>query len=262
MYALAFCALITGCENKPAEEKKPEGSEKVLSVEEAKKDLKIETTKPGTGTDVADTGDTILMEYTGTLKDGTVFDANTDPEKGSPYAVTLGESPVIEGWTLGLKGIKKGEERKLTIPGALGYGESGSGDKIGPNATLIFQTKCMYLIKQGHSKDVEMKTIQQGTGEGAADGDELTVHYTGKLLNGKVFDTSLKGPKTPYKFKIGGNVIQGWSFGCTGMKKGEKRHLIIPPAMAYGPQGSGTAIGPNQVLEFDIECLGISKKAG
>jgi FKBP-type peptidyl-prolyl cis-trans isomerase len=89
------------------------------------------------------------------------------------------------------------------------------------------------------------------------------VHYTGKLLDGTEFDTSLK-PRPgeseiePIKFILGHRkVIQGWDEGIVGMKVGEKRQLIIPPNLAYGAQGAGDKIPPNATLTFDVELVGI-----
>jgi FKBP-type peptidyl-prolyl cis-trans isomerase len=101
--------------------------------------MKVEILKQGTG-DGAKSGDSISVNYTGSLPDGTKFDSSVDPSFGhvEPFTYTLGQNQVIQGWELGLLGMKKGEERKLTIPPELGYGASGSGTKIPANATLVF----------------------------------------------------------------------------------------------------------------------------
>ena len=93
-------------------------------------------------------------------------------------------------------------------------------------------------------------------------GDVVTVHYTGKLLNGKVFDSSRTNPQAggkPAQFQIGvGMVIPGWEEGVSKLHKGEKATLIIPSTLAYGPRGN-QSIPANSVLLFDIELMDIQK---
>lgn len=96
-----------------------------------------------------------------------------------------------------------------------------------------------------------------GEGEEARVGDTLVVHYTGKLANGEVFDTSVGG--TPFRFVLGGGqVIPGWDQGLQGMKVGGRRILVIPPDLAYGPNGYGP-IPANATLTFEVELVGITK---
>lgn len=95
-----------------------------------------------------------------------------------------------------------------------------------------------------------------GTGPEAKKGDKIKVHYTGKLLNDKQFDSS-RG-KEPFEVTIGqGQVIKGWDEGLAGMKVGGKRKLTIPWTMAYGEKGSGASIPPKAALKFDVELLEI-----
>jgi FKBP-type peptidyl-prolyl cis-trans isomerase len=98
--------------------------------------MKIEILKQGTG-EAAKSGDTVTVNYVGTLQDGTKFDSSID--RGQPFQFTLGQNRVIQGWELGVTGMKVGEKRKLTIPPELGYGSQGAGGVIPPNATLIFE---------------------------------------------------------------------------------------------------------------------------
>ncbi len=92
----------------------------------------------GTGT-VAAAGDTVTVNYTGKLDDGTTFDSSLNPGR-TPFSFTIGTNPpqVIVGWDQGLRGMKVGGTRELTIPPALGYGSQGAGSVIPPNATLHF----------------------------------------------------------------------------------------------------------------------------
>ena len=104
--------------------------------------LKIEVLEEGSG-ELADTGDTASVHYTGTLEDGTKFDSSLD--RGVPFSFTLGAGRVIAGWEQGVLGMKVGEKRKLTIAPELAYGESGAGNAIPPNAILIFEVELLEI---------------------------------------------------------------------------------------------------------------------
>jgi len=96
-----------------------------------------------------------------------------------------------------------------------------------------------------------------GKGAVAKTGDTVKVHYTGTLMNGSKFDSSLDRNE-PFEFKLGaGMVIKGWDEGVVGMKPGGKRKLTIPAAMAYGKSGHPPVIPPDSPLVFDIELLEI-----
>lgn len=96
--------------------------------------------------------------------------------------------------------------------------------------------------------------VAEGEGEPPQKGALVTVHYTGKLLNGKKFDSSYDRGQ-PIDFPVGrGQVIKGWEEALLSMKKGEKRVLIIPSQLGYGPSGRGP-IPPNATMVFDVELV-------
>lgn len=107
-----------------------------------KKMVTIETTQQGQGEE-AKNGDKITVHYTGFLTNGAKFDSSVD--RGQPFQFILGAGQVIQGWEQGILGMKVGEKRKLTIPSELGYGESGAGGIIPPNATLIFDVEMIKI---------------------------------------------------------------------------------------------------------------------
>lgn len=108
--------------------------------------VKITVLKEGTGV-LAKNGDTVAMNYTGTLENGTTFDSNVDPKFGhvEPFVFTLGVGQVIKGWDVGVAGMKVGEKRKLEINPEYGYGASGAGASIPPNAKLIFEVELLQI---------------------------------------------------------------------------------------------------------------------
>ena len=104
---------------------------------------------------------------------------------------------------------------------------------------------------------LKVEDVKLGTGAEAKEDNMITAHYTGTLLDGTKFDSSLDRG-TPFSFQLGsGQVIAGWDQGVLGMKVGGKRKLTIPPDLAYGEQGIPGAIPPNATLIFEIELLSV-----
>jgi FKBP-type peptidyl-prolyl cis-trans isomerase len=103
-----------------------------------------------------------------------------------------------------------------------------------------------------------LKYVEQKIGDGkeAKAGNNVSVHYTGTLANGKKFDSSRDRNK-PFSFDLGnGDVIKGWDEGVAGMKEGGKRKLIIPPELGYGARDVGNGLIPaNSTLIFEVELL-------
>lgn len=88
------------------------------------------------------------------------------------------------------------------------------------------------------------------------EGGELTLQYTGWLTTGEVFDTSRVAGRDPFRVKIPGGVIKGWNEGLKGIAAGERRRLIVPPALGWGDRGAGRGvIPPGATVIFDVECL-------
>jgi FKBP-type peptidyl-prolyl cis-trans isomerase len=102
---------------------------------------------------------------------------------------------------------------------------------------------------------LQYKVLKEGTGKSPLATDKVKVHYHGTLTDGSVFDSSVERGE-PITFPLNG-VIPGWTEGLQLMKEGGKVRFFIPPALAYGAQGSG-AIGPNEVLIFDVDLIEVN----
>ena len=110
-------------------------------IEEMENGLIIEDLVVGEVTEAQDYNK-VVVNYTGRLEDGSVFDSSLNPGR-EPFTFTLGAGSVIKGWDLGVLGMKVGGKRKLTIPPELGYGDQGAGGVIPPGATLIFEVELL-----------------------------------------------------------------------------------------------------------------------
>lgn len=212
-------------------------------------------------------GDIVSVNYTGTLTNGTVFDSSY--KRNQPFKFPLGQGQVIKGWDEGIALMKQGGKARLTIPPELGYGARGAGGVIPPNATLIFEvelvgisagapaapTKVNEADYTTTSSGLKYHDFAVGNGPAPKQGQQVVVHYTGWLLNGAKFDSSLDRGE-PFAFNIGvGQVIPGWDEGVLSMKVGGKRQLVIPANLGYGAQGAGGVIPPNATLVFEVELL-------
>jgi FKBP-type peptidyl-prolyl cis-trans isomerase len=113
-------------------------------------------------------------------------------------------------------------------------------------------------VPSAHLRRMQVEVIRAGTGAQPKRGDTVNVHYTGWLVDGTKFDSSVDRNE-PFSFVLGtGQVIQGWDQGVAGMRVGEKAKLTIPHDMAYGERGYPGVIPPRATLIFEVELLSIS----
>ena len=105
---------------------------------------------------------------------------------------------------------------------------------------------------------LQYEVLAEGAGQSPAASDQVVVHYTGKLIDGTVFDSSVERGE-PATFGVT-QVIPGWVEALQMMKPGAKWRVFIPSNLAYGPQGAGGVIGPNATLIFDVELLSVVGK--
>ncbi|WP_296756486.1 FKBP-type peptidyl-prolyl cis-trans isomerase [Thioalkalivibrio sp.] len=114
------------------------------------------------------------------------------------------------------------------------------------------------LMTSANAEELQINVLQPGDGAEAVPGAEVTVHYTGWLMDGTKFDSS-RDRDEPFSLTLGaGRVIPGWERGLEGMRVGEVRELIIPPELGYGARGAGGVIPPNATLRFEVELLDVN----
>lgn len=215
----------------------------------------------------AEAGDMISVHYTGKLTNDSVFDSSV--KRGQPIRITLGKGQVIKGWDEGLAYLRKGDKATLTIPPDLAYGDRDLG-VIPPNSTLVFDVELVDVQKvvKPVPFNVEgldtLKTesglrivhVMEGNGPRPAFGRKVSVHYSGYLEDGKMFDSSIERGN-PISFEVGtGRVIKGWDEGIMLLRKGGKARLIIPPHLGYGDRDTGP-IPANSTLIFDVELVNV-----
>jgi peptidylprolyl isomerase len=259
--------VATKCNDKAA--KTAEGTEAGSTIGDTittDSGLKYIIWKKGDGEKAA-SGDKVSVHYAGRLTDGSPFDDSY--KRGKPFEFPLGAGRVIKGWDEGIAYLNVGDSATLIIPAELGYG-SVDRPTIPANSTLIFdvQLKDIKKVVKPVPYDVVGKdTVYTGTGlkyirmnstEGAAvtAGATVSVHYTGYLLDGTIFDSSISRGQ-PISFPIGqGRVIKGWDEGIAYLKVGEKARLIIDPELGYGSRAMGP-IPANSTLVFDVELVDV-----
>ena len=243
-----------------------DGSVDDPNLQEVAVGVKIREIKEGTG-QPCPAGAKVKINYTGWLRDGTIFDTTKDH---GPAEFKL--TGLIAGWQLGIPGMKPGGIRKLVIAPEQGYGNRATG-KIPPGSTLVFEVelldfsapKDLTKLSDGTApgaddpglRDIggglKIRDLKEGTGTPVPEGGTVTVHYTGWLTDGKMFDSSHKQGE-PVSFPLR-NVVAGWQKGIPGMKPGGIRKLVIPPDLAYGPKGDPPTIPPNATLIFEVELI-------
>jgi len=212
---------------------------------------------------------------------------------GEAFDYEVGSGQLGIGFETGLVQMKEGDKSTIIVPFNLAWGSQGMAQAgVAPYSTLVFEVELVKVstkeqIEKAQAK--EMKSAQaksvaetkkylrdnkitvkptasglyyvqiiEGSGAQAVAGKKVKVHYTGTLLDGTKFDSSLdKG--VPFEFTLGQNeVIAGWDEGIAMMKVGGRAKLVIPSDLAYGPRGSGP-IPPSATLVFEVELIEVAE---
>ena len=231
---------------------------------------------------------TLAMTYK-TSKDSVLFDTK---KIGKPLEFILPPSSFVGSLEYGLAKLSAGDSASFQVSADSLFEKTFHAkrpDFIEENSKITFnvrmikvQTKEQFEKSQAEKKEAQKsiddkliadyltangvkasKTdlgiyysiVTPGKGANPNTGDTISVHYTGKFLDGKVFDSSANAGK-PLEFPVGfGFVIKGWDEGLKLVKIGEKGILYIPSGLAYGPAGAGGVIPPDAVLIFEVELV-------
>jgi len=224
----------------------------------------------GTGSEHPAAEDTVSVNFSGWMADsGVRFDSSED--RGRPGSFAL--KKVVRGFSEGLQLMVVGEKRRMWIPGRLAYGDAPR--KFGnPYGTLVFDVELLSITHppaqpqvpsdlnapppdtRKTSSGLIYKVLRPGTGKAHPKSRSVVeVHYSGWMLDGKMFDSSvLRGE--PASFPLNG-VIRGWTEGLQLMVVGEKARFWIPAKLAYGDNPGGSS--PSGTLVFDVELLSIKE---
>jgi peptidylprolyl isomerase len=189
--------------------------------------------------------------------------------RNQPIKFILNSGSFIKGTDEGIVGMKTGGRRTMIIPSKLAYGEAGIGF-IPPNTDLkviveLLEVKDRVVAEMWKVDSTLFKTtasglkyaiITNGDGPAVEAGKVVTVHYSGYLLDGTMFDSSVERDE-PIQFVVGqGQVIPGWDEGMLLLKKGDKARFVIPPQLGYGEMVL-EKIPVNSTLIFDTEVIDI-----
>ncbi|QEH42361.1 FKBP-type peptidyl-prolyl cis-trans isomerase [Chitinophaga sp. XS-30] len=228
-------------------------------------------------------GDTVLMHFTTYLNDSLLMDSRKE-RAGTPITVVIKKSEDKLDLMDGFVELSEGDSATFVLP-VDSLPQMPMFAKKGDNMRIAFRVESKYSkAKQNAKEEKEIKeyisknnltttttpsgvyiaVTEEGTGEQPKNGDIVSVNYTGKLLDGTMFDsnqdTTLRPgmPLQPLTFPVGqGRVIPGWDEGIAQLKKGSKATLVIPSSLAYGVDGSPPMIQPNSVLVFTVELLDV-----
>ncbi|MDP4268300.1 MAG: FKBP-type peptidyl-prolyl cis-trans isomerase [Bacteroidota bacterium] len=209
----------------------------------------------------------VKLHYSAYFENDSMFDSSVD--RGQPLELQLVHGQVMEGLEQALLTMKVGDKTHFFIPYTLAFGEEGRAGFPG-KSNLKFDIEVIDAKEMIKPVPFDVKgkdtittksglkyiKLNEGTGIQAEAGKSVTVHYTGYLPDGKVFDSSVSRGE-PINFQLGsGRVIQGWEEGIALLKVGGKARFIIPSNLGYGDRAMGP-IPPNSTLIFDVELMDV-----
>ena len=223
--------------------------------------LKIYDHALGEGEDVTSNA-FIEFRFKAWLDDGTWWRGTPDTGPGAKLPVT---GTRFVGWSEGVRGMKPGGRRLLVIPPELGFGEGGAPGIPG-NSTIVMDVELVSIVVQmtptkpsdltQTPTGLKYADLKVGDGPSPRPDSLVTVHFSGWLEDGTVFDSSVvRGDPSSAPLN---QVIDGWQEGLLTMKVGGKRKLIVPPNLGFGERGA-RLVPPNSTLIYEVELLSVQE---
>jgi FKBP-type peptidyl-prolyl cis-trans isomerase len=257
---VSFSLVVSGCNRGDGHDHAHDPN----APKDGLKELVIEDVKVGTGLEWEESdrpvepGDRVYVTYTGTFRDGRVFDSN-DKEGAVPFSFVVGQGMVIRGWDEGLVGMVPGGVRKLQVPYDKAYGPGGQPPAIPPYSDLYFEIKLLDVLKDplgDEGRAFDRIDVKPGTGAVVEPGSKVTVHYVVQLVNGNQVDSS-RDRGQAHTFVVGDEtVIPGLDYGIRGMREGGVRRLRIPPRIGF--RGLEDNLPPDSITIWEVEVLNVN----
>lgn len=209
----------------------------------------------------------VLMHYTGYFTDGTIFDSSVKRE--NPYELIVGDGMAIKAWDEAVQMIGKNGKIRIRSPWKLAYGKKGLYPVVPPKTNVIFDIELVETFPEVEiipfdttnitctttPEGIKIWVISTGSGEIIDTSKVASVHYSGYLSNGKLFDSSVKRGN-PVLIPVGaGMVIPGWEIALLHLHKGDKARIFIPYRYGYGKKGNKPLVPPKADLYFDVEIV-------
>ncbi len=216
--------------------------------------------------DQPEAGQTAIIDFTMWSEDGARIESTDDV--GKPFVFPIGVGQMLEGLDEGVLTMNVGGKRQLVVPPELAFGEQGT-NVVPPNTALIFEVELIAVIPVPEAADqtivdegdyttsesgLKYYDIVAGEGDSPEVGQLAVVHFTGWLIDGTKFDSTIDSG-LPITFPYGiGQMISGLDEGVGSMKVGGKRQLVVPSELGLGDQDNGV-VPPNSTLIFEIELM-------
>ena len=242
-------------------------SDEWISEETRENGLVVRTVKEGDADAQPIPEDAIAVVHTlGVLEDGTAFDSTFD--EGQPVTVPLDQA-AIEGWRLGVLGMKPGEVRQIVVPPELGFGEEGQPPVIPPDSTLTFEIELIdwreprlfsndfageeRVLEEG----VSVRDVEEGEGPEAEAGQTAIVHFMAALDDGTVVQNTFDTGNLQVVPLDDSEVLKGLRTAIVGMKEGGVRRVELSAEQAFGEEGNPPVVPPNTPMVFEVELVGV-----
>jgi FKBP-type peptidyl-prolyl cis-trans isomerase len=220
--------------------------------------LVLQELRIGAGEEATD-GCYLALHYDARIAAAGVVERSDPPydstRSGDPFFAKLGKTPLLPGFADGIRGMKEGGRRRLTIPPALGYAATGKG-RVPPDATLEYEVELVAVFERRPS-GLQYWVAKEGRGEPARPGTRVVLDFKAWLLESGREVASSRMLGRALEFPVGeGRALPGLEEALALMKPGSRFILALPPELGWGPLGRIPLLLPGQEVLFDVELAG------